>query len=129
MVFIANGCVVQHVAVECDSQEHAERFFSELLGLPKVKSTLLSKELSVEIFGIGEDVRFDFYAEGTTRFEVFISQRQRQPTYAHVCIEVDDKDDFVLRCRHQGLEPFFVDKDGKQLLFVRDYSGNLYEIK
>jgi catechol 2,3-dioxygenase-like lactoylglutathione lyase family enzyme len=121
--------LVQHVAVECCSQRHADRFFSSILGLRKIKSTLLSKELSLAIFNIGKEVQFDFYDNGKTSFEVFINEERRDLSYAHICIEVEDKSDFISRCKEQGLDPFFVEKGGKQLLFVRDFSNNLYEIK
>lgn len=119
---------VQHVAVECISQEHADRFFSLVLGLPKVKSSLLSEELTEEIFKIRTEVRFDFYDNGTTRFEVFITQQPVTRGFAHVCITVDDKKSFISRCEQQGLTPFFVQKGDKELLFVRDFSGNLFEV-
>ena len=121
--------VLSHVAVECSSQHHADLFFSGVLGLQKVKSTLLSKELSEAIFHISREVRFELYSEGDIRFEVFINERHHEPTYAHICIEVDDKQGFISRCKEKGLEPFFIEKEGKQLLFVRDFSANLYEIK
>jgi len=121
--------IVHHVAVESDSQKHADQFFSVILGLQKVKSTLLSKELSAAIFKINKEVRFDLYDNGSTRCEVFITGEPREPTFAHICIEVDKKSDFITRCKEQRLEPFFVQKEGKQLLFVRDFSDNLYEIK
>lgn len=123
-----NDIIVQHVAVEYSSQELAERFFSSILGLPKVKSSLLSKELSEKIFQTKHEVRFDFYDDGTTRFEVFITKQPRQSGFAHVCIAVDDKKDFISRCTQQGLTPFFVQKGDRELLFVRDFSGNLYEV-
>lgn len=128
MTAMKNGVLVQHVAVEYSSPELAERFFSLILGLPKVKSSLLSKELSEKIFKIKNEVRFDFYDDGTTRFEVFIAQQPRQAGFAHVCIAVDDKKGFISRCTEQGLTPFFVQKGDRELLFVRDFSGNLYEV-
>ncbi len=121
--------IVHHVAVECGSQELAERFFSLILGLPKVKSTLLSEEVAEEIFQIRKEVRFDFYENEGTRFEVFVTDTPVQSGFAHVCISVGDKNGFVSRCKEQGLAPFFVQKDGKELLFVRDFTGNLYEVK
>ena len=49
--------------------------------------------------------------------------------YEHVCIEIEDKDQFVDNCLKHGLKPFYVKKGDKDLLFVRDFSGNLFEIK
>ncbi|MBN1280288.1 MAG: VOC family protein [Candidatus Thermoplasmatota archaeon] len=121
--------VLQHVAVECDDQVSADRFFTEICGLSKTKSTVLSTELSQQIFGLTQSVTFCLYENGQMRVEVFIHHGQRPPSYAHLCIEVEDKQRFMDRCRQQGLQPFVVMKESKELLFVRDVSGNLFEIK
>lgn len=128
MSIMKHGVLVQHVAVEYPNENLAERFFSLVLGLPKVKSSLLSKELSEKIFKIQREVRFDFYDNGATRFEVFITDEPRQLGFAHICITVDDKKDFISRCKEQGLTPFLVQKGDKELLFVRDFSDNLFEV-
>jgi catechol 2,3-dioxygenase-like lactoylglutathione lyase family enzyme len=128
-VTMAKEVVIQHVAVECSDEQSADRFFTTILGVPKIKSTMLSKELSAAIFGININVPIEIYDNGKTRFEVFINTTRSEPTYDHICIEVDNKSDFITQCKQQGLDPFFVEKEGKQLLFVRDFSDNLYEIK
>jgi catechol 2,3-dioxygenase-like lactoylglutathione lyase family enzyme len=127
-VSMAKELVIQHVAVECLDQQSSDRFFTTVLGIPKIKSTVLSKELSAAIFGINKTVAIAVYDNGKTRFEVFINTTRSKPTYDHICIEVDNKSDFITRCKQQGLEPFFVEKEGKQLLFVRDFSDNLFEV-
>ena len=90
---------------------------------------MLSKELSAVIFGINKNMSIEIYDNGKMRVEVFINTTRREPTYDHICIEVDNKSDFITQCTQQGLDPFFIEKEGKQLLFVRDFSDNLYEIK
>jgi catechol 2,3-dioxygenase-like lactoylglutathione lyase family enzyme len=128
-VSMAKEVVIQHVAVECSDQQSADRFFTTILGIPKMKDTMLSKELSAAIFGISKNVPIEIYDNGKMRVEVFINTTRSEPTYDHICIEVDNKSDFITQCKQQGLDPFFVEKEGKQLLFVRDFSENLYEIK
>ena len=125
---MAKEVVIQHVAVECSDQQSADRFFTTILKIPKIKSTLLSKELSAVIFGINKNVPIEIYDNGKMRVEVFINTTRREPTYDHICIKVDDKSDFFTECKQQGLDPFFVEKEGKQLLFVRDFSKNLFEV-
>jgi len=125
---MADTGMIQHVAVEVVNEAYADRFFSLVLGLSKVKSSVLSKELSLAIFQIDEEVRFDLYENGLTRFEVFVTGRSCTKSFAHVCIAVDERSVFFRQCQDHGLEPFFVEKKGKQLLFVRDFSGNLFEV-
>ena len=125
---MAKELIIQHVAVECSDQQSSDRFFTTVLGIPKIKSTVLSKGLSSTIFGINKNVSIAVYDNGKTRFEVFINTTRSKPTYDHICIEVDNKSNFITQCKQQGLDPFFVEKEGKQLLFVRDFSNNLFEV-
>lgn len=121
--------LIQHIALEYNEKSKADLFFCTVLGLPKVKSITLPKELSTTIFRIAAPVDIEIYGDDRARFEVFICNTKRHVTYEHVCLEVPDKDEFLTRCEKYGLKPFFVEKDGKQLLFVRDFAGYLFEIK
>ncbi len=121
--------LLNHVALQCLNKEETEIFFTKILGIPKVKNFTISEGLSESIFGINKRVEVEVYDNGKTRFEVFIGQSNRTPGYEHICIEVEDKKGFIDRCKKYGREPLIVKKEGKDLLFVRDFSNNLYEIK
>ena len=125
---MAKKIVIQHVAIECSDQQSADCFFTSILGIPKIKKTMLSKKLSAAIFGIRKSVLIEIYDNGKIRFEVFINPTRRELTYDHICIKVDNKSDFITNCKQQGLNPFFIEKEEKQLLFVRDFSNNLFEV-
>lgn len=119
---------INHVALQCFDKEKAEIFFNKILGFSKLKSFTLSEELSESIFGIRRSVEIDVYDNGVTRFEVFIDQASKS-RYEHTCIEVINKKEFMARCKKYGLEPLIVKKGDKDLLFVKDFSNNLYEVK
>lgn len=120
--------LIHHVALECSTVQSADLFFSSVLGIPKVKSTMLSAELCASIFEVDRSVQMETYDNGRMRVEVFITSEPLLSSFVHVGIAVESKTDFVARCQQQGLSPFFVEKNGKQLLFVRDFYGNLFEI-
>jgi len=119
---------IHHVALECESQQAAETFFTKVLGIPKVKSSVLPRELSASIFQIDKPVPMETYDNGAVRFEVFLLAEPHPPIFVHIGIEIDDKPAFIARCQAVGLFPFVIEKEGKQLLFVRDFSGNLFEV-
>jgi catechol 2,3-dioxygenase-like lactoylglutathione lyase family enzyme len=121
--------VLNHVALECSDMEKAKTFFTIILGMPLMKTFTVSAELSEAIFGIKEHVDVDVYDNEQTRFEVFITKTVKLSGYKHICIEIDDKQTFINRCKTHGIEPMIIQKDGKDLLFVKDFSGNLFEIK
>ena len=121
--------LLNHVALQCLNKEKTEIFFTKILGIPKVKNFTISEDLSESIFGINDSIEIEVYESGKAKFEVFIGKSNRTPGYEHICIEVEDKKEFIDRCKKYGREPFIVKKEGKDLLFVRDFSNNLYEIK
>ncbi|MCK4416198.1 MAG: VOC family protein [Thermoplasmatales archaeon] len=121
--------LLNHVAVQCSNKEKADIFFTKILGVPKVKNFTISEGLSESIFGINSSVEIEVYDNGKTRFEVFIGQNNRMPSYEHICIEIEGKKEFIDRCKKYGIEPLIVKREGKDLLFIRDFSNNLYEIK
>jgi catechol 2,3-dioxygenase-like lactoylglutathione lyase family enzyme len=125
---MAKEIVLNHIAIECNDQQSADIFFTSILGMQKIKSTTLTKKLSSAIFQIDSPVLFLTYEMGTSRIEVFIRKPKRQFIYNHVGIEVENKNEFIARCTSHVLEPFTIEKEGKQLLFVRDFSGNLFEV-
>lgn len=120
---------INHVALEYRDKEKADLFFTEMLGMKKVKDYTLSEELSEAIFGLHEPVEIITYDNGIIRFEVFISSKDKIAPYLHTCIEVRSKEDFISCCRNNGIEPLIIKKEGKEILFIRDFSGNLFEIK
>ena len=120
---------LHHVALQCFDRQKAEIFFTKILGLPKVKNFTLSDDLSDSIFGIKSSVEIDVYEDGTTRFEVFIDSSGKKTGYEHTCIEVTNRKEFISRCKKYGIEPAVIKKEGKDLLFVMDFSGNLFEVK
>jgi len=121
--------VLNHVALECSDREKAKTFFTTILGIPLTKTFTVSATLSEAIFGIKEHVDVDVYDNEQTRFEVFITKTAKPSGYEHICTEIDDKQTFINRCKTHGIEPMIIQKDGKDLLFVKDFSGNLFEIK
>ncbi len=122
-----NVCL-NHVALQCLEREKAELFFTKILDIPKVKTFTVSNELSKDIFGINQSVDVDVYDNSKTRFEIFISNNKIAP-YEHTCIEVKDKKELITRSQIYGLKPLIIKKEGKDLLFLKDFSNNLYEIK
>jgi catechol 2,3-dioxygenase-like lactoylglutathione lyase family enzyme len=119
---------LHHVALHCGNKDKAALFFTQILQIPKVKSFSVSSQISQDIFGVDESVAVDVYDNGRIRFEIFITKKQT-PTYIHTCLEVTDSSALLKRCNKNGLQPIVIKKDGKDLVFIKDFSNNLYEIK
>lgn len=120
---------MMHVALNYSNKDKADIFFREILGLKLQKSFILNPELSKQIFDLSEQVDVFVYGDESAVFEVFITEKKVKHSFEHICIKVNDKKDFIEKCKSYGLKPYQINKDEKQLLFVKDFSGNLYEVK
>ncbi|KYK30303.1 MAG: hypothetical protein AYK22_04155 [Thermoplasmatales archaeon SG8-52-3] len=118
-----------HVSLQYSNRKKAEIFFNKILGLKLNKTFTLSKDLSNQIFNIDEEVIVDVYSNDKAYFEVFITKIITKYNFEHICIEIDNKKEFIEICKSYGLKPIFVKKGEKTLLFIKDFSGYLFEIK
>ena len=120
---------ILHVGLQYDNRKSAETFFTKILGLSLKKSFTLSKELTKSIFGFSEDILIDVYENNESCFEVFITGKIKKYQFEHICIEINNINDFIKNCKKYGIEPIIVKKELKTLFFIKDFAGNLYEIK
>ncbi len=99
--------------------------------MEKSEPKTLPASLSRAIFNIDSQLRMINYRGESVHFEIFI--RADSINYArqieHVCLEVDDRKDFLKKCHDLKFEVSQIPKGGRTLTFIRDDDGNLFEIK
>lgn len=122
-----------HVALVCSSEGKADRFYHDLLGLIKSESRILPASLSLAIFGIDSDLMMINYTNESVNFEIFVQEnhpgRRRDGRVDHTCFNVDNFDRLLAKCRSMGVSITQVPKGQAVVTFIRDYDGNLFEIK
>jgi catechol 2,3-dioxygenase-like lactoylglutathione lyase family enzyme len=128
---MAAEMLLNHVGLVSSSEEKSDRFFTGVLELEKTRTSRLSAELSSRLFGIDEDLEMLNYGNGDVLFEVFVPGRSDIAPHpvSHVCLEVPERSAFLERCAAMGVAIVEVPKGESVVVFVRDYDGNLYEIK
>jgi len=120
---------VNHIAVEVEDMKKAEKFFKEVLGMKKAGVFEIAPDLSNKIFGIKKAAEVMTFTSGTAKIEVFASGGKPQPSFAHICIEVGDREELMKKCKRAGIISKIIDRNGGKLFFIRDFSENLFEIK
>jgi len=120
-----------HAGLACSTEDKADKFYRDLLGLKKSEPKCLTAELSKAIFSINADLQIINYTNDNTHFEIFITDpRNLSPgKIGHLCLAVDDLPNFIEKCRSLQLEVALIPKGEKTLTFIRDFDGNLFEIK
>ena len=124
---------INHIAVSSNSEEKADDFFNNLLGLKKVKSFVVSDDLMEQFFKIKREQRIVRYENDVLSVEVFITDDNSQACdrFTHTCLVIEDRVSLIERARKLNIEVIKVPrKDGDNFyLFLKDFYGNLFEIK
>jgi len=121
--------ILKHVALQYSDKKQADIFFTKILEMQLQKTFTISKDLTYDIFGIREEILIAVYENENTCFEIFITDKQTDYSFEHTCIQIDNKEELIKRCKKYGIKPLFVKKGEKTLLFIKDFAGNLFEIK
>lgn len=123
---------LSHTSAVCSSQQNADRFYEGILGLAKVKEFSIDNDLTQKIFDIKCDCQIIVYSNADFEVEVFIPNiklQKKEAAFDHLCLEVEDREKFLGLCETEGLTVKRIPKGEKELYFIKDYDGNLFEIK
>lgn len=120
-----------HISAVCATYENAKRFYADMLGMEEVKNFSIDQALTEKIFGVSCGCRIVCFENDSCVIEVFIPSKkvEGKKPFMHHCIEVEDREGFLSRCREQNLRINRVAKGDKFLFFLEDFDGNLYEVK
>lgn len=123
--------ILRHAALTCRSETNSDKFYKNLLGLKKSAPKTLARALSKAIFGVDCELQIINYLNEDVHFEIFISSQSMNSggQIAHVCLEMDNLPSFLEKCDHLGIEVSQIPKGDRTLTFIRDFDGNLFEIK
>ncbi|OQX02197.1 MAG: hypothetical protein BWK80_58380 [Desulfobacteraceae bacterium IS3] len=122
---------LNHIALVCSSENNSDRFYQGVLGLKKMQSKVVAADLSEKIFNLNRSYPLVNYANEHLKFEIFISEQKdiEDRRISHVCLEVGNMEIFLAKCTEMNVEIIRIPKGESVYIFVRDYDGNLFEIK
>ena len=122
---------LRHAGLTCSTEDNADRFYRDLLGLNKSAPKTLPADLSLAIFNLDTELQMINYTDENIHFEIFIADQVgiTRDRIAHHCLEVGDLDEFIAKCRNMQVEVALIPKGDKMLTFIKDFDGNLFEIK
>jgi catechol 2,3-dioxygenase-like lactoylglutathione lyase family enzyme len=122
--------ILRHVALACSSEEKSDKFYQDLLGLQKSEPKTIPAALSQALFDIDSELKIINYLDENLFFEIFVSDRNSggAKRVDHVCLQTDDLNALLERCRRLQVKILQVPKGNKLLTFISDDDGNLFEI-
>jgi catechol 2,3-dioxygenase-like lactoylglutathione lyase family enzyme len=118
-----------HAGLEGDDENTTDEFYVEVLGMVKKDGFVVPAKLGKSLFGVDKEIEVLIYGKENLELEVFVTGRTQKTAYTHLCIDVDDRKAFVEKCKEHGIEPASGMKVDREIIFIKDLSGNLFEIK
>jgi catechol 2,3-dioxygenase-like lactoylglutathione lyase family enzyme len=122
--------LLNHVGISNENEDKAVRFYHDLLGFEKTREFIVSAKLSEQLFSVSKEIKVLVFEKDGTKLEVFICPECKQPSrdYSHIGLLLDDFHAIQEKAQHIGA--LIVGRaDEKTVYFLKDFSGNLIEIK
>lgn len=122
---------INHIGLLNFNEDHAKKFYGELLGLNEQYSFELKEEETQKIFGIRQKLKVLGFGRDHVKLEIFIASQKIDfaPLANHLCLELPNREAFLSRCKQEGVFIVELPRKNKVAVFVRDFAGNVLEIK
>jgi hypothetical protein len=130
---VAFSLKIEHIAVSSNTEEESDRFFIELLDLKKERAFVVSDDLMEQFFGVRKALKIIRYGNEELSVETFITNDNSKAIdrFTHICLIIEDRERLIEKAKEFNLKLIKVPRKNSDgfYLFLKDYFGNLYEIK
>ena len=121
---------LNHIALSIQNKEELTDFYQNILGFRLEYQYEIDAVLASTIFNITKTAEVFRYSKDNLHLEFFVSTEKTIPAFAHIGIDVADRDIIVEKCKKAGCQVTRVERKEKHdLLFVSDKAGNKFELK
>ena len=120
---------LEHIALTIREENEISMFYKQLLGMQEVRSFVLDENLSAKIFGIPHGTRVYLLSKGDIMLEIFVNPKQLDVAFNHVCLMINDRQSLINKAIANNYECIQIARDKSDLVFIKDKSGNIFEIK
>ncbi len=121
---------LNHIALSIQDKEDLIDFYQNILGFSLEYQYEINATLSSTIFDIEKPTEVHRYSKDNLHFEFFITTEKITPVFAHIGIDVVDRETIADKCNRAGYQVIRVERKEKyDLLFVSDKAGNKLELK
>lgn len=120
---------LEHIALTIAEAKEIKDFYINILGMREVKTFVLNKILAQKIFGIQKDTNVFYLQKNDLFLEIFITDEKLKQGFDHICLAIKDRENFVTKTEAQKYKCIRIKRDIFDLIFIKDKSGNIFEIK
>ena len=120
---------LHHLALTIRDASEIQPFYVDLLGFELLREFKLEADKANTIFNINKTCEA-FYLEGHgLALELFIDENKKKADFNHWCLSFPDREAFIEKAEKQNARIIRIPRDSHDLLFIKDASENIFEIK
>ncbi|MBC8526637.1 MAG: VOC family protein [Candidatus Cloacimonetes bacterium] len=121
--------MLKHIGLSIFNYSEIKNFYQDLLGFKIEFDMQISAELSKKVFGIEKETSVYMLSKNDLTLELFLTKHTNVNTYQHLCISVEYRETLIQKARKKGYNCIVIKRDKSDLVFIRDKSNNIFEIK
>jgi catechol 2,3-dioxygenase-like lactoylglutathione lyase family enzyme len=120
---------LNHIGLNISDVSEVKHFYQDVLGLQLERGFDISRPVSQKFFGINGATKVFIVRNAHLRLELFVYDSPLKMGYGHLCVEVADREQTVLKCEEKLYRILRMKREKGDLLFVKDKAGNIFELK
>jgi len=123
--------LLNHVGIINKCKEQAVQSYRDILGFEITKEATVPQELSGQLFAVSRDIPMLVFKRDGIKIEVFVCPdcEQPSPDFRHIGFLLENFSEIIERAQQVGIELIIGKIKEKTVYFIKDFSGNLIEIK
>lgn len=118
-----------HIAICVNDLKKAKLFYEKILGMENAYNFTIDNKLAKTLFNEEESINVSVYSKDNLKIEVFVTKEISPSKYSHICINVNNLEYILSQCKKYNVKIIIGHSRGKKIVFINDFSGNLYELK
>ena len=119
-----------HIALTICNASEVIHFYEQVLEMKLLKSFNLYKELSELIFDISTEPEVFLLKKNNIVLELFVKKDYKSDfNFNHICFEVENRVELIEKARTANYHVIHKCRETSDLVFIKDKTGNLFEIK
>lgn len=119
----------EHIAIAVENNNEIVNFYQDILGMERVRDFILDKNMAQKIFGIKNHIPVFLMKKGKLVFEIFINKQTPNLVVNHICFSLDNRNVLIKNAQAKGYQTIIIEREQLDLVFIKDKSGNIFEIK
>jgi len=121
---------LNHIALNISDVDEVTDFYQDILGFHMEYQFELDSDFASKIFGINKQAEVFHCKNELLNLELFVYPDNPKQIFAHICIEVIDREIIAVKCKNAGYPVTRIKRNDKpDILFIRDRAGNIFELK